>query len=92
MNNKKGLHFIISGRVQGVFFRATTKSKAIELGISGWVSNLPDGRVEVFAYAEPTQLSELEGWLWKGPSAAQVTDVLSSEIPWESCDGFLIKN
>lgn len=68
-------HYFISGRVQGVFFRAATQKKAIELKITGWVKNTNDNRVEVLAFGTDEQLDELEKWLWHGPPSAQVTDV-----------------
>lgn len=68
-------HFWISGRVQGVYFRASTRAKALELGLDGWVRNLPDGRVEVLASGEPDGLAQFERWLWQGPERAQVADV-----------------
>lgn len=65
----------VSGRVQGVFFRASTRQKAIELGCSGYARNLDDGRVEVLIVAESEAAQALIDWLWQGPPAAQVTGV-----------------
>lgn len=72
----------VSGRVQGVFFRASTRQKAIELGCAGYARNLPDGRVEVLVVAEPHAVQALIDWLWRGPPAAQVTgvDVIDVEL------------
>lgn len=70
----------VSGRVQGVFFRASTRQKAVELGCAGYVRNLPDGRVEVLALGEPHALNQLIEWLWKGPPAAQVSNVEVIEL------------
>lgn len=72
----------VSGRVQGVFFRASTRQKAIELGCSGYARNLDDGRVEVLIVAESHAAQALIEWLWQGPPAAQVTgvDVLDLEL------------
>ncbi len=67
--------FIITGIVQGVGFRYFVKRKAELYGLCGWVRNLPDGRVEVFAQGEPSALRELEKDLWQGPSLARVEDV-----------------
>lgn len=67
--------FFISGRVQGVFYRAGTREQALELGLSGYARNLPDGRVEVLAGGDPAALDALERWLWKGPPAASVAAV-----------------
>lgn len=72
---KKQSHVIVSGRVQGVFFRDSTKQKAEQLCITGWVRNLKDGRVEaVFSGAEDA-VKELIIWCHKGPAMAKVTDV-----------------
>lgn len=72
----------VSGRVQGVFYRASTRQKAIELGCAGYARNLDDGRVEVLVVAEPHAAQALIDWLWKGPPAAQVTavEVLDLEL------------
>lgn len=70
----------VSGRVQGVFYRASARQRAIELGCAGYARNLPDGRVEVLALAEPSAVQSLIEWLRQGPPAAQVTDVHVIEI------------
>ena len=66
---------IVHGKVQGVFFRATTCEQARKFGIAGYAKNLPDGCVEVMAYGEPTSLDRLKEWLWEGSESAQVTHV-----------------
>lgn len=66
---------LISGKVQGVFYRASTGEQARRLGITGYAKNLSDGRVEVLAYGEETKVKELIDWLWQGPSAAKVDGV-----------------
>jgi acylphosphatase len=71
--------FIVRGRVQGVFFRASTRNRARELGLTGRARNLPDGSVEVLACGEQGNVAALEKWLWQGPPAAHVTAV-ESEI------------
>jgi len=68
--------FTIKGRVQGVFFRESTRRVAESLGISGYAKNLPDGDVEVFACGEPAAINELATWLEHGPRMAQVADVI----------------
>ena len=73
--------FLISGKVQGVYFRASTKQRATALGITGWVRNLDDGRVEVYACAEPQRLASLQDWLWQGPPNAKVEHVEVSDVP-----------
>ncbi len=76
----QGIRCIVKGRVQGVFFRATTQKKAAELGLHGCASNLPDGSVEVVAFGEPESLQTLQEWLWQGPPAAQVSEVQCSDF------------
>lgn len=68
--------FFVSGRVQGVFYRASTEARAQQLKLTGWVRNLADGRVEVLACGEEENLKELEQWLWQGPAHARVTQVI----------------
>lgn len=65
----------ITGRVQGVFFRASTREQALRLGLTGHAINLPDGAVEVLACGDVARLDELAAWLWQGPPRAQVTQV-----------------
>jgi len=65
----------VAGRVQGVFYRASTRARAEALGVTGHARNLPDGRVEVLACGSPPAVEELCAWLWKGPPAAHVTAV-----------------
>jgi len=77
-------HLHISGRVQGVFFRATTRDTAIELGLTGWVKNLPDGRVEAVFEGDKERIEEAIEWCRKGPSYAQVSDV---KVRWENPTG-----
>lgn len=70
----------ISGRVQGVFFRAYTRDKARALGLKGWVKNLYDGRVEAVFEGEKERVKEMLEWCHEGPSAAKVTNL---EIKFE---------
>lgn len=77
----------VSGRVQGVFFRATTQRQARELGLSGHALNLPDGRVEVLVRGPVDAVRALVNWLWEGPDGARVTAVECDEIePFEQED------
>jgi len=69
------LHCLVSGRVQGVFFRASTRDRAQALGLCGEVRNLSDGRVAVTASGPQAALDELQRWLWEGPRQAIVNDV-----------------
>jgi acylphosphatase len=70
----------VAGRVQGVFYRASTRQRAQELGCRGYAHNLPDGRVEVLAVGEPAAVHALIEWLRQGPPAAHVTDVKCTEV------------
>jgi acylphosphatase len=72
------VHLVIKGKVQGVFFRASTKDKANELGIKGWVKNMPDGNVEVLAAGNKDQLENFIEWCRRGPTQAIVSDVVVS--------------
>jgi acylphosphatase len=75
-----GRKFLVGGRVQGVFYRATVAHHARELAITGYAHNLPDGRVEVLAFGSPAALEELERRLWTGSSASKVTSVEGAEV------------
>ncbi|MBI2487766.1 MAG: acylphosphatase [Deltaproteobacteria bacterium] len=83
MGNER-VHLVVHGRVQGVFYRASTQEKAIELGLAGWVRNRADGTVEVVAEGDREGLEKLVEWCRVGPERAQVTDV---DINWESYTG-----
>ena len=72
---KTRVHVIISGRVQGVWFRASTKDTAIQLGLKGWVKNTSDGKVEAVFEGEERKVNEMISWCHVGPSLAKVTDV-----------------
>ena len=77
---KKRAHLYISGRVQGVFYRAHMRDEARRRGLTGWVKNLPDGRVEAVVEGEEEKIQELIDWAHLGPPAARVDDV---EVHWE---------
>lgn len=66
-------HVYVSGRVQGVGFRWSTRAKAQALGLGGWVRNLPDGRVEGWLEGEELAVQAMLAWLETGPSPARVT-------------------
>ena len=67
--------FLVSGKVQGVFFRASTREQARRLGLRGYAKNLPDGRVEVLAVGEAAAVDALARWLQRGPPQARVDGV-----------------
>jgi acylphosphatase len=80
--------FLISGRVQGVFFRASTRDTAVSLGLTGYARNLPDGRVEVVACGEAEAIAALERWLHEGPPMSRVTDVQEAVAMDPMVNGF----
>ncbi|MEE9451736.1 MAG: acylphosphatase [Gammaproteobacteria bacterium] len=88
--SKQCKRYYVSGTVQGVNFRAMTQAQAHNLEITGWVKNLSDGSVEVFACGEEAQLKQLESWLSQGSDAASVTDVKQREATWQTFADFLI--
>lgn len=93
MSGLKAVHAFVSGRVQGVFFRQTTRQTAAGLGLVGWVRNLRDGRVEVWAQGPEESVDRLVDWLWRGPAGAQVSGVESdTRPPDDSLGEFLIVN
>ncbi len=71
--------YTVSGKVQGVFFRASAAREATRLGLTGWVRNVPNGDVEVLACGEPEQLAGLEEWLATGPAMARVDAVVARD-------------
>jgi acylphosphatase len=73
----KRLHVLISGRVQGVFFRAATREQADRLRLRGWVRNLPDGRVEALFEGEEAPLEEMLDWCHQGPPGSLPEEVES---------------
>lgn len=87
---RKGLHLLIDGRVQGVGYRWFARNAGRELGLTGKVRNLPDGRVEIHAAGDPDKLAELIGRLREGPPAARVTTIAEEELAtvpdWKSFD------
>ena len=81
----KCIHLIVSGRVQGVFFRDNTRKKALELGLKGYAKNLPDGNVEVVSQGDEIKLKELIDFINKGPGIAKVNDV---KIKYKESENF----
>jgi acylphosphatase len=82
--------FVVSGRVQGVWFRASTRQQAEQLGLSGHAVNLPDGRVEVVACGSEAAVEALATWLWRGPELASVTDVAVVDLGLQQFSGFSV--
>jgi acylphosphatase len=81
----------VTGRVQGVFFRAWTRQQAEELGVTGWVRNCPDGRVDLHVEGEAAAVEELLSRLHRGPPAAQVEDVHVWDVDTFDYDGFEVR-
>jgi len=75
MQDKARAHIIVSGRVQGVFFRAYAKQKADQLDIFGWVKNTDDGRVELIIEGDKAKVSRMVDWLEAGPKSANVENI-----------------
>ena len=82
---------LVSGLVQGVWFRQTTADMAREAGVAGWVRNLPDGRVEAVLEGEPVAVEALLAWCRRGPRAARVDSVDVTEVPPTGAAGFVIR-
>ena len=84
------MHVWVSGLVQGVGFRAAVQRRAREMGLSGWVRNLPDGRVELVAEGPPDRLEALLEFCKVGPRGARVTGLEVRHEPPEGLEGFRI--
>jgi acylphosphatase len=82
---------VLGGRVQGVFFRDTTRRRAEAAGVAGWVRNTPDGEVEAVFEGEPSAVEELVAFARLGPSRAEVTSVKVIEEDPEGLAGFEIR-
>ncbi|MEX0619535.1 MAG: acylphosphatase [Pseudohongiellaceae bacterium] len=80
----------VTGRVQGVFFRAETRNKALELGVGGWVRNREDGSVELLICGAQTQVDAMRRWLANGPPMARVDQVSLQPVSSEPAMEFRI--
>jgi acylphosphatase len=85
------IHILIKGKVQGVYFRQSTKQKADELGISGEVRNLAGGDVSIQATGTESQLQQLIAWCRQGPPRAVVTTIETETITLVSFSGFSVR-
>ena len=85
------LRCYVSGRVQGVGFRYAAADQALNLGVTGYVRNLPDRRVEVLACGEERAVNALRNWLWQGPQLARVSDVRCDTLPYQDHYDFRIE-
>ena len=84
-------HVLVSGRVQGVGFRWHARAAAEDRSLTGWVKNLPDGRVEVWLEGEEPAVDSMVAWLRKGPSAARVEHVEVASREPAGCAGFDVR-
>ncbi len=92
MGETAEVHVIVSGRVQGVWFRGGTVQAARDAGVSGWVRNLPDRRVEAVLQGQPAAVEKVLAFLREGPPGARVTDIsVSWRVPGEIFHGFEIR-
>ncbi len=78
---KKRVRLVISGLVQGGFFRESTRRRAEALGVTGWVCNQPDGTVEAVLEGDPSAVDQLVQWCHRGPPGAEVEEVSAAEEP-----------
>lgn len=86
--SERSYHVLVTGRVQGVFYRAATRERANELGVSGWVRNLPDGRVEARVEGDPGAVEDLLAWMRQGPPSAVVDELEAEPVEPERRPGF----
>lgn len=91
MERKAAKRWYVSGSVQGVGFRYFAQHYATALGLSGWVRNLDDGRVEVYAAGPDSKLKELAAALHKGPRMADVRHVEELEEAVQNLSGFAVR-
>lgn len=82
---------VIKGKVQGVFYRGSTKEKALELNVAGEVWNNPDGSVGLIAEGEEAQVDALLAWCWEGPFRAEVLEVIVSVGTMKGFENFKVK-
>ncbi len=80
--------FLVTGRVQGVFFRSSARDVAVQLSLTGYAKNLPDGSVEVVACGQSDKIDKLAAWLREGPRMASVASVDDEAVEIQEFDGF----
>lgn len=86
----KTVHLLIKGRVQGVFYRASAKEKALNAGLTGWVRNTKSGDVEILVTGTESDLNQFINWCKTGPSKANVEEVTVTDNPFISFETFEI--
>jgi len=89
--SKTRIHLFVSGRVQGVGFRASARRRAGELGVGGWIKNLPDGRVEAVAEGPERSVEKMVRWCRRGPRRAEVENIEIGEETVEGLEGFEVR-
>lgn len=82
---------LVSGEVQGVFFRDTCRRVAGQQGVTGWVRNLPDGRVEAVFEGDPHSVERMVRWTRRGPAHARVTGIAVQDEPAEGFAAFEVR-
>jgi acylphosphatase len=82
----------VTGRVQGVFFRAWAQRQAHELGVKGWIRNASDGSVEAHLEGDEAAIKALLDRIWQGPPSAQVEEVEVKEVAAENLNGFQVRH
>ncbi|NHF65115.1 acylphosphatase [Xanthomonas hortorum] len=85
----RAARFVVTGVVQGVWFRASTRERALALGVRGHARNQADGSVEVIAAGTDAALNALETWLWQGPPAAKVATVIRTSCAMPPTEDFV---
>jgi len=90
-DDRTRVHAFVSGRVQGVTYRASTRDAARERGVEGWVKNLDDGRVEAVFEGPAAAVESLVEWCHEGPARARVESVETTTEPPEGVTGFEIR-
>ena len=85
-------HVRVYGRVQGVFYRAWSRDQAVRLGVTGWIRNCPDGRVEAHVEGDEAAVEQMIGCLRRGPPAAQVEDIRLWDVEPCEFDDFEVRH
>jgi acylphosphatase len=83
-------HLLVTGKVQGVFYRGSAKETADDLGITGWIKNTEEGDVEAVVTGSQSQLQAFIGWCKNGPPSANVSEVISTDIKEEIFKAFTV--